>query len=105
MGVFFNYGDFKINYDIGDIFYDVIGEDIIEVYLVGYNYDEFGYFDSWENCIGYVKVNIYVIDKVMLDLEIYLFSMENVLNIYVWREEIFEECLGKLKNEYFRYRR
>lgn len=46
VGVFFNYGDFKINYDIGDIFYDVMGEDIIEVYLVGYNYDEFGYFDS-----------------------------------------------------------
>lgn len=105
VGVSSNHGDFKINHDTGDISYDVMGEDIIEVYLAGYNYDEFGYPDSRENRIGYAKVNIYVTDKVMPDLETHLFCMENVPNIYAWREEIFEEHSGKLKNEHLRYRR
>lgn len=105
VGVSSNHGDFKINHDTGDISYDVMGEDLIEVYLAGYNYDEFGYPDSRENRIGYAKVNIYVTDKVMPDLETHLFSMENVPNIYAWREEIFEEHSGKLKNEHLRYRR
>lgn len=105
VGVSSNHGDFKINHDTGDISYDVMGEDLIEVYIAGYNYDEFGYPDSRENRIGYAKVNIYVTDKVMPDLETHLFSMENVPNIYSWREEIFEEQSGKLKNEHHRYRR
>lgn len=105
VGVSSKHGDFKINHDTGDLSYDVMGEDIIEVQIAAYNYDEFGYPDVRENRIGYAKVKIYVTDKILSDIETHLFSMENVPNIYSWREEVFEEYTGQEKNPHQRYKR
>lgn len=105
VGVSSNNGDFKINHDTGDLSYDVMTEDSIEVNIAAYNYDEYGYPDIRENRIGYAKVKIHVTDKPMPDLETHLFIMENVPNIYNWREEIFEDHAGVENHRHLRYRR